>query len=78
MTSTKELSATLLGLRIFISHSSKDRVLAEALTDLIKSALGLVSTQIRCSSVDGHRLPVGVNTESKLREEVNQRELWLA
>jgi len=71
MTSTKELSATSLGLQIFISHSSKDRVLAGALTDLLKSALGLVSTQIRCSSVDGHRLPVGVNTESKLREEVN-------
>lgn len=69
MTPTKQASATS-GLQIFISHSSKDRVLAEALTDLLKSALGLVS--IRCSSVDGHRLPVGVNTEAKLREEVNE------
>jgi hypothetical protein len=69
MTPTKQVSATS-DLQIFISHSSKDRVLAEALTDLLKSALGLVS--IRCSSVDGHRLPVGVNTEAKLREEVNE------
>jgi len=69
MTPTKQVSATS-GLQIFISHSSRDRALAEALTDLLKSALGLVS--IRCSSVDGHRLPVGVNTEAKLREEVNE------
>ena len=57
--------------RLRASHSSKDAVLAEALIDLLKAALGLVASQIRCSSVDGYRLPVGVNTESKLREEVN-------
>ncbi len=62
MKSTKEASATEPSLLVFISHSSKDRALAEALTDLLKSALGLFSTQIRCSSVDG---------QSKLREEVN-------
>ncbi|MGH9496721.1 MAG: toll/interleukin-1 receptor domain-containing protein [Candidatus Sulfotelmatobacter sp.] len=64
-------SASATGLQIFISHSSKDHDLAEALTDLLKAALGLLPTQVRCSSVDGHRLPVGVNTESKLRDEVN-------
>lgn len=58
-------------LQIFVSHSSKDRVLAEALTDLLKAALGLLPPQILCSSVDGHRLPVGVNTESQLRDDVN-------
>lgn len=55
---------------IFISHSSKDAALAEALIELLKAALALPADQIRCSSVDGYRLPVGVNTESKLREEV--------
>jgi hypothetical protein len=70
-TPTKRVNETKASLPVFISHSSKDRALAEALTDLLKSALGLLSTQIRCSSVDGHRLPVGVNTEGKLREEVN-------
>src|SRR5271165_5094997 len=56
---------------IFISHSSKDAALAEGLIELLRTALGLAANQIRCTSVDGYRLPVGVNTESELREEVN-------
>jgi hypothetical protein len=56
---------------VFVSHSSRDEALAKALIDLLRPALGLPPNQIRCSSVDGYRLPVGVNTESKLREEVN-------
>lgn len=71
VTPTRQASATVVDLQIFISHSSKDKALAEALTDLLKAALGLPSNQIRCSSVDGHRLPVGVDTQSKLRAEVN-------
>jgi len=63
--------ATHRGLLVFISHSSKDADLALALIDLLQAALGLLAEQIRCSSVDGYRLPVGVNTESKLREDVN-------
>jgi hypothetical protein len=65
-----EQSATHSGLSIFISHSSKDADLALALIDLLKAGLGLMTEQIRCSSVDGYRLPIGVNTEGKLREEV--------
>ncbi|MGA7791403.1 MAG: toll/interleukin-1 receptor domain-containing protein [Candidatus Acidiferrales bacterium] len=61
-----------LGISVFISHSSKDADLALALIELLKAGLGLLSNQIRCSSVDGYRLPVGVNTEGKLREEVNE------
>jgi TIR domain len=57
-------------LAIFISHSSQDKELADALIDLMRSALGLEANQIRCSSVNGYRLPVGVNTEEKLRKEV--------
>jgi hypothetical protein len=67
--------ATHRGLSIFISHSSKDADLAIALIDLLKAGLGLFADQIRCSSVDGYRLPVGVNTEDKLREEVNAAEV---
>lgn len=71
MTNTEPKPASHHGLSVFISHSSKDAALALALIDLLKDALGLTANQIRCSSVDGYRLPVGVNTEKQLREEVN-------
>jgi hypothetical protein len=60
-----------VGPLVLISHSSKDVDLATALIELLKAGIGLLADQIRCSSVDGYRLPVGVNTETKLREEVN-------
>jgi hypothetical protein len=58
------------GLLVLISHSSKDKALAEALIDLLRSGLGLLPTQIRCSSVDGYRLPAGVNSDDQLRTEI--------
>jgi hypothetical protein len=56
---------------VLISHSSRDEELALSLIELLRAALGLLPHQIRCSSVDGYRLPVGVNTEAQLRGEVN-------
>jgi len=53
-----------------ISHSGKDADLALTLIELLRAGLGLLASQIRCSSVDGYRLPAGVNTEQQLREEV--------
>lgn len=58
------------GPALFISHSSADEGLARALIELLISAMGLLNREIRCSSVDGYRLPVGAHTESTLREEV--------
>ncbi len=55
---------------VLISHSSKDKALAEALIELLRSALGLLPNQIRCTSVDGYRLPAGVNTDEQLRAEI--------
>jgi hypothetical protein len=65
------VSSNVNGVTVFISHSSRDADLAQALVELLRAALGIAADQIRCSSVDGYRLPVGVSTESKLREEVN-------
>jgi hypothetical protein len=67
-----EESSSNQGILVFISHSSKDADLALALIELLKAGLGLLTNQIRCSSVDGYRLPVGVNSEATLREEVNE------
>lgn len=58
------------GISVLISHSSKDARLALALIELLRLGLGLHADQIRCSSVDGYRLPAGVNTEAQLRTEV--------
>ncbi|MGA7795336.1 MAG: toll/interleukin-1 receptor domain-containing protein [Candidatus Acidiferrales bacterium] len=55
---------------VLISHSSKDVELASALVDFLRA--GLLINKIRCSSVDGFRLPAGVHTDSQLREEVNR------
>ena len=73
--SIESKAAAHSGLSIFISHSSKDADLALALVDLLKAGLAVTADRIRCSSVDGYRLPVGVNTEAKLREEVNAAQI---
>ena len=62
-------------MKIFISHSSNDVELATLLIDLLRKSLNLRSTDIRCSSVDGYRLPGGVSTDQGLRAEVHDAEL---
>jgi hypothetical protein len=66
-TMTPSTKPTILAL---ISHSSRDVDLASALIELLRAGLGLVATQIRCSSVDGYRLPAGVDTDAQLRKEI--------
>lgn len=55
---------------IFISHSSVDLALAELLVDLLRSSLNLTASCIRCTSVEGHRLPGGAHTAEQLRSEI--------
>jgi hypothetical protein len=64
-------------LKIFISHSSHDHETALALINLVKAALNLKPSEIRCTSIDGYRLPIGSDTDERLREEVLAAEAFI-
>lgn len=62
---------------IFISHSSQDVAIAKALIILFRSALSVAANRIRCTSVDGYRLPAGAQTNDQLRKEVQQSRVFV-
>jgi hypothetical protein len=64
-------------LDIFISHSSADKTFVEKLIALLRSSLNISPQRIRCSSVDGFRLSIGVNIEEQLRKEVYDAEILI-
>src|SRR5689334_1801967 len=55
---------------IFISHSSKDAEIVQALIELIRSSLNTPAKRIRCTSINGYKLPIGVTTDEQLRTEI--------
>ncbi|HEX8209069.1 MAG TPA: toll/interleukin-1 receptor domain-containing protein [Longimicrobium sp.] len=69
--------AAMPEIRLFISHSSHDRQTADALIRLLRDALSLPPAQIRCTSVDGYRLPAGVNAKERLRTEIFEAEAFI-
>ncbi len=62
---------------IFISHSSKDAEIAEALINLLRSALNLAPLQIRCTSVVGYKLKAGTTTDQTLQQEVHDSKVFI-
>jgi len=64
-------------IRLFISHCAEDAGLAERLIDLIRAAIGLSASEIRCTSVDGYRLPGGVDADDQLRREVHESDVFV-
>jgi len=65
-------------LQIFVSHSSGDIRLAHALSDLLVRALRLESLELRCSSVDGHRLAAGANVSGTLKADIQSARAFVA
>jgi hypothetical protein len=65
-------------MRIFVSHSSKDNAIAEAFVQLVKAALNIPSKDIRCTSVEGYKLPAGADSNEQLRSEVFECEVFVA
>jgi adenylate cyclase class IV len=65
------------GPKIFISHSSEDSDIALALIELLRLALSLQASDIRCTSVKGYGLPAGVSIGSVLRGDVGSADVFL-
>ena len=58
-------------IKVFISHSSADVTLAQALIYLLKDAIPELRPEaIRCTSVPGYKLQGGVQTDDQLRREM--------
>lgn len=55
---------------IFISHSSQDRDVANALINLLRAALNLPSHKIRCTSVPAYMFDAGTPIDEQIRIEV--------
>jgi len=56
--------------KIFISHSSRDREIVKLLVDLIEKSGKIPSGSIRCTSVPGYGLELGSSTPDRLREDL--------
>lgn len=65
-------------IRIFISHAHADADIASALIDLMIRAFNLPVSEIRCTSVDGFKLPGGSRIEDQLRNEVLNADLVIS
>jgi hypothetical protein len=58
--------------RVFISHSSRDRDLVAPLTEFIRAAAGLAQDEIRCTSLKGYDLYRGRSIEASLKDEITE------
>jgi TIR domain len=65
-------------LDIFISHSGQDQQIASVLIDLLRTAMDIPPKRIRCTSVDGYRLPGGASTDDQLKREVRETKCFIA
>jgi len=64
-------------LDVFLSHSSADEKIARALINLLRDALSIEQTKIRCTSVPGYKLKTGAHTETELRQEIQQARVFI-
>jgi TIR domain len=62
---------------LFISHSSDDLRIVKALVDLFRSALAVSPDSVRCTSLDGYRLPGGASIDEQLRREIHKAEAFV-
>lgn len=57
-------------LDLFVSHSNKDKRLANSLIEFLRAALAIPAERVRCTSVDGYKLSGGAKTEVQLPKDI--------
>ncbi len=62
---------------LFISHSSEDMEIVQALVELVRFGLVISPDRIRCTSLPGYRLPGGAEFNEQLRREVNEAKAFV-
>lgn len=60
---------------IFISHSVKDKLLAQELVMLIEEGIGVPESEIFCSSLEGYSIPTGKNFITHTKEQLSAPKL---
>ncbi len=60
---------------IFISHSIKNREVADALVDLLETGIGIPDSEVFCSSLEGLGIPSGVNFVEFIRSQVESTDI---
>ncbi|MBA4849050.1 toll/interleukin-1 receptor domain-containing protein [Emticicia sp. BO119] len=64
-------------MKIFISHSHNDLEVVKELVELLRISLNLKTIDIRCTSLDGYRLPAGISTDTQLKTEIHESEVLI-
>lgn len=61
--------------RVFISHSAKDKYLAENLVSMLVTGIGVQVQDIFCTSIEGMRIPPGNNFSEFIKEQIGDRKV---
>lgn len=64
--------------KIFISHASKDKEIADLLVDLMQTGLNIPSEDIFCTSLEGLRIPVGSNFIEHIKKQLVSPEVVIS
>lgn len=57
---------------VFISHAAVNKELADNLVDLLETGIGIASSDVFCSSLEGMGVPGGTNFVEFIREQVKE------
>jgi hypothetical protein len=60
--------------RIFVSHAAKDKLLADALVDLLETGASIPAREIFCSSLEGLGIPSGSDFITHIKDQIQEPE----